>query len=902
MKKIWLSILFIVAFVNAFCQFTRPNPGSYGTIVHRIAVDSAIMFPTGCGDPTLKSVDIHMSALYADTCSHLVWWYDPAQLIWDTLNKAGASGGAGANNYPTAFTYNGTTLTITRNGLGALTVTLDTALMLSKYLRKIDTASLSTRINQKINYSDTNDLFATRTWVTNNFFSSSGITFADGLLKSGSTVTALHDNALWNARQWQGFPISPAQPVNGQIPIFDGSCNCWMWGSQSGGGGGGGDSSVFNFYLLPPLYKVDDSTAGGHFADISGQDGFITSADFINFSNKVSTVTGDAVDNSDPLNPVINVSGGNGIYGGSGTLLSDIDIGETNIHGADFVADADSASSLVWDNIARDVLTTYQDAETGWSSHRESFPNSAFFGLTNGFTSHQAELFVGTPDSSPFVDDNGDESEIAALWAGSSELKNAFRVSNTYTRIEGDSIEMRPVGFDSHVAGESWILTDPATGAGDWGTPSGGGGGLGGLSIYTGDSIISDATRTVDLIPNTSQLLFRTDNVSGTDYGLEIASEGSNSSLLQFATSSGAGLYVGDVFGTLAGLQTTSSDGTARSLFLVANDAVTSQSSSINVFSDQTSGHYIKAEADSLLFHSTQDLSNDGPIFNLTDSLNRSWIWAGAFGGETGLVFGTTPITGITSVDNMSFWANSDISFNGNINGTTLEINDAANQIYLGALNGLIFETPESGSGETTDSFLVWNPANSHVKQISPSQIISMLSFPVDHGILYVDAAGHLTVSDSIKFAPSGGITLPNGSLFANAFFSHPSSLISTPGSGGVFYDKTDHLPWFKNDLGVDMQLNAFGYTAKTIDYNVAPTDFTIEVTVTGKTMTLPDAATVMPGHRITIKLTAATSTGTVATTSSQTIDGSTTYILIAQYKYVTVESNGSNWIITANN
>ena len=40
----------------------------------------------------------------------------------------------------------------------------------------------------------------------------------------------------------------------------------------------------------------------------------------------------------------------------------------------------------------------------------------------------------------------------------------------------------------------------------------------------------------------------------------------------------------------------------------------------------------------------------------------------------------------------------------------------------------------------------------------------------------------------------------------------------------------------------------------------------------------------------------------TVATTSSQTIDGSTTYSLATQYKYVQVMSNGANWIITANN
>lgn len=73
-----------------------------------------------------------------------------------------------------------------------------------------------------------------------------------------------------------------------------------------------------------------------------------------------------------------------------------------------------------------------------------------------------------------------------------------------------------------------------------------------------------------------------------------------------------------------------------------------------------------------------------------------------------------------------------------------------------------------------------------------------------------------------------------------------------------------------------------------------------VEVTATGQTITLPTAASIT-GRTYTVKLTASGSC-TVATTSSQTIDGSTTYSLSAQYKYVTVQSNGSNWIIISQN
>lgn len=71
-------------------------------------------------------------------------------------------------------------------------------------------------------------------------------------------------------------------------------------------------------------------------------------------------------------------------------------------------------------------------------------------------------------------------------------------------------------------------------------------------------------------------------------------------------------------------------------------------------------------------------------------------------------------------------------------------------------------------------------------------------------------------------------------------------------------------------------------------------------VTATGQTITLPTAVGAN-GRIYTIKLTAS-GTGTVATTSSQTIDGSTTYSLSAQNKYVTVISENSQWFIIGNN
>jgi hypothetical protein len=92
--------------------------------------------------------------------------------------------------------------------------------------------------------------------------------------------------------------------------------------------------------------------------------------------------------------------------------------------------------------------------------------------------------------------------------------------------------------------------------------------------------------------------------------------------------------------------------------------------------------------------------------------------------------------------------------------------------------------------------------------------------------------------------------------------------------------------------------------SSKTGAYTATATDSTLLGDTTGGafSITLPSAASIT-GRVYTIKRTSAGSNNlTVATTSSQTIDGSTTYVLGSQYKYVTVQSDGSNWVIIANN
>jgi len=92
----------------------------------------------------------------------------------------------------------------------------------------------------------------------------------------------------------------------------------------------------------------------------------------------------------------------------------------------------------------------------------------------------------------------------------------------------------------------------------------------------------------------------------------------------------------------------------------------------------------------------------------------------------------------------------------------------------------------------------------------------------------------------------------------------------------------------------------ATAYTATATSLTATIAHNVIVVTATGQTITLPTAVGIT-GRIYTIKLTAI-GTGTVATTSSQTIDGATTFSLLAQYKYITVQSDGANWNVIGNN
>jgi hypothetical protein len=90
------------------------------------------------------------------------------------------------------------------------------------------------------------------------------------------------------------------------------------------------------------------------------------------------------------------------------------------------------------------------------------------------------------------------------------------------------------------------------------------------------------------------------------------------------------------------------------------------------------------------------------------------------------------------------------------------------------------------------------------------------------------------------------------------------------------------------------------GYVAQTAAYTATATDSFISCDATSAafTVTLPTAVGAS-GQMYTVKkIDSSGNAVTVGTTSSQTIDGASTYSLAARWNTVTVVSNGANWLI----
>lgn len=279
MKKIFVLLSFIFAFALSFGQAYLPAT-TFGNKSNGFSIGRFSAFPTGCGAPTTPvSQDIaeKRMAIYGDTCGHFVFIWDPNLNAWDTLlsNIAGGT--------TTWGTITGT-LSAQTDLVTALNLKFnlsDTTAAFAPYVRGIGnlpplfSASIT---SHNIGFTLTNAPARTffgrgsgtagaPSYISWDSISSNNLIFSDGLLQTGNNVVSLHDQGIWNAREFQGEPIQPGTPADGDIFQFSSSANEWLLvpGSSIGGGGGGG-SGVTSILFIDTTYErlatvIDDTTA-----------------------------------------------------------------------------------------------------------------------------------------------------------------------------------------------------------------------------------------------------------------------------------------------------------------------------------------------------------------------------------------------------------------------------------------------------------------------------------------------------------------------------------------------------------------------------------------------------------------------------------------------------------------
>lgn len=270
---------------------------------------------------------------------------------------------------------------------------------------------------------------------------------------------------------------------------------------------------------------------------------------------------------------------------------------------------------------------------------------------------------------------------------------------------------------------------------------------------------------------------------------------------------------------------------------------------------------------------------------------------------------GVAAVTTAPAASAFAGWdANKNLSANNLLEGflstataagtSTLVVGSAFNQLFTGATTQTVV-LPVASTLANGLSFLITNTSTGVVTvQTSGSNVIQAMAGSTQLFITCINTAGGTgTASWSWVYSPlAAGLPLVNpmttgGDIIYGGASGVPTRLANGSSGQVLTSQGTTVAPvWATNAAG------ALNVTAKTTTYTAVANDFVL-ASGSAFTVTLPTAVGIS-GQTIRLKKTDASLTNiiTIATTSSQTIDGSTTFTLNTQYEELTVCSDGSNW------
>ena len=162
------------------------------------------------------------------------------------------------------------------------------------------------------------------------------------------------------------------------------------------------------------------------------------------------------------------------------------------------------------------------------------------------------------------------------------------------------------------------------------------------------------------------------------------------------------------------------------------------------------------------------------------------------------------------------------------------------------------------------------------------------------NAIKVFNAAGTIKGYVGYRQNDLAGLELGGGNGSNQAFIQFGSNRLQINSAGAEAVSAA-----FQDSVGLRLNgVIAPSYTAKTANFTATSLTSTIDCTNT-ITITLPTAVG-QSGRIHTIK-NSGSGVITIATTSSQTIDGAATQSLLTQWSKITVQSTGANWIIISN-
>jgi hypothetical protein len=161
------------------------------------------------------------------------------------------------------------------------------------------------------------------------------------------------------------------------------------------------------------------------------------------------------------------------------------------------------------------------------------------------------------------------------------------------------------------------------------------------------------------------------------------------------------------------------------------------------------------------------------------------------------------------------------------------------------------------------------------------------------------DATSDMVVPTALVHLGPGTISASTAPLkFATSSSGGTAAvLLNTPEQGAMEVDSNGELYYSTNTTSKSRGfVEVARYASASTTYAITKDDYTVDCTTGSFTVTLPTAVGIQ-GRIYKIKNSGA-GTITVATTSSQTIDGVTTKSLSTQYQVITVQSTNANWIV----